>query len=170
MSRSFLALLCVSLLLACSPERSELLAANKALVREFVDIGNARQFDRLAEVIADDFVRHSQATPGLVITNRDAFRAFMEQDILTFPDSQVSIQQSVAEGDRVAVWATYSGTQLGPMGGFPATGKRMAIEFGAVFRIEHGRIAELWVTWDNLAALAQLGLLPEPSADPSQQT
>ncbi|HEY5654614.1 MAG TPA: ester cyclase, partial [Woeseiaceae bacterium] len=89
MSRLFLALLCISLLLACSPKESELLAANKALVREFVDIGNARQFDRLAEVVADDFVRHSQATPGLVITNRDAFRAFMEQDILTFPDSQV---------------------------------------------------------------------------------
>lgn len=160
----------VILVAACCPDSADPLATNKALVREFVDIGNARQFDRLAEVVADDFVRHSQATPGLVITNRDAFRAFMEQDILTFPDSQVSVQQSVAEGDRVAVWATYSGTQLGPMGGFPATGKRMAIEFGAVFRIEHGRIAELWVTWDNLAALAQLGLLPEPSADPSQPT
>jgi steroid delta-isomerase-like uncharacterized protein len=155
----------VILLAACCPNSEAPLTTNKALVREFVTIGNARQFDRLPEVVADNFTRHSQATPGLVITNRDAFRAFMEQDALAFPDSQVTLHQVVAEGDRVAVWATYSGTQQGPMGGFPPSGKRMAVDFGAIFRIENGLIAELWVTWDNMAALAQLGLLPQPPED-----
>ena len=159
---------CLILLAACCPNPGDQLATNKALVREFVAIGNARQFDRLSVVVASDFNRLSQATPGLVITNRDAFRAFMEQDALAFPDSQVALHQVVAEGDRVAVWATYSGTQQGPMGAFPPTGKRMAIDFGAVFRIDNGMIAELWVTWDNLAALAQLGLLPEPSGEAEQ--
>lgn len=161
MLRNFLVLL-LAMMTACVPDSAERLEANKALVREFVAIGNARQFDRLADVVAADFNRHSQATPGLIIDNRDAFRDFMEQDVQAFPDSQVTIQQMVAEGDRVAVWATYSGTQRGPMGSFPPSGKHMAIDFGAVFRIDNGLIAELWVTWDNLAALAQLGLLPEP--------
>lgn len=158
----------VILLAACGPDSTDPLATNKALVREFVAIGNAREFDRLPEVVADTFNRHSQATPGLVITNRDAFRAFMEQDLLAFPDSQVTLHQLVAEGDRVAVWATYSGTQQGPMGGFPPSGKRMAVDFGAVFRIENGLIAELWVTWDNMAALGQLGLLPKPAVEGAQ--
>lgn len=161
MPRNLLVLL-MALMTACIPEPAEQLAANKALVREFVAIGNARQFDRLADVVAADFIRHSQATPGLVIDNRDAFRAFMEQDAQVFPDSQVTVQQMVAEDDKVAVWATYGGTQLGPMGSFPPSGKHMAVDFGAVFRIDNGLIAELWVTWDNMAALAQLGLLPEP--------
>lgn len=168
MLRLFSVTTCLILLAACCPDSGEQLVTNKSLVREFVAIGNARQFDRLSEVIADDFTRHSQATPGLVVTSRNAFRAFMEQDVLAFPDSQVTLHQVVAEGDRVAVWATYSGTQLGQMGPFPPTGKRMAIDFGAVFRIENGLIAELWVTWDNMAALGQLGLLPEPPADTAQ--
>ena len=49
------------------------------------------------------------------------------------------------------------------MGPFPATGKRMESECAGIFRIDDGRIAELWVTWDNLAGLAQLGLLPPPA-------
>ena len=138
------------------------LADNKAVVEGFVAVGNARELDRLGEYVADDFVRHCQATPDLDIRSREQFRAFMEADVATFPDSQVEVKQMVAEGDRVAVWATYSGTQEGPMGPFPPSGARMSLDFGAVFRIEGGRIAELWVTWDNMAALAQLGHVPPP--------
>ncbi len=76
------------------------------------------------------------------------------------PDSKVEINQMVAEDDRVAIWATYSGTQEGAMGPFPPSGKRMVLEFGAIFRVEEGKLAELWVTWDNMAALSQLGHFP----------
>jgi predicted ester cyclase len=68
----------------------------------------------------------------------------------------------LAEGDLVAIWATYEGTQRGQMGPFPPSGKKMRVDFGAILRVENGKIAELWVTWDNMAALAQLGHLPAP--------
>ncbi len=45
------------------------------------------------------------------------------------------------------------------MGPFPPSGKKMQVDFGAVLRVENAMIAELWVTWDNMAALAQLGHL-----------
>jgi predicted ester cyclase len=48
------------------------------------------------------------------------------------------------------------------MGPFPTSGKRMEVDFGAVLRVENGKVAEMWVTWDNMAALAQLGHLPTP--------
>jgi len=76
------------------------------------------------------------------------------------------MQQLVAEGDRVAGLATYSGTQTGPMGDIPATGKAVEAPVLAMFRIEEGRIAELWVVWDNVAMLTQLGQFP-PSRPPS---
>jgi predicted ester cyclase len=52
------------------------------------------------------------------------------------------------------------------MGAFPATGKRVQAPFLAMFRMESGQIAELWVEWDNVAMLTQLGLFP-PSPPPS---
>lgn len=69
----------------------------------------------------------------------------------------------MAEGDLVAVWATYEGTQKGPMGPFPASGRRMQLDFGAFLRLEKGKIAEMWVTWDNAAAHVQPGHLPAPA-------
>jgi steroid delta-isomerase-like uncharacterized protein len=122
--------------------------------------GNERAFDALDTIVAANFVRHSQATPDLTVGNLEQFKAFLRQDAATFPDSRVTTHQLVAEGDRVAFHGTYAGTQEGPMGPFPASGKRMEIEFFGVFRIEDDRIAELWVAWDNLAALTQLGHWP----------
>jgi predicted ester cyclase len=62
----------------------------------------------------------------------------------------------------VAILGTYSGTNTGPMGDIPATGKSIESPFLGIFRIESGKVAELWVEWDNLAFLAQLGLYPPP--------
>jgi predicted ester cyclase len=74
----------------------------------------------------------------------------------------VTIEKLIAEGDEVAALATYSGTLTGPMGEYPATGRSVEITFLSIFRIDTGRVAELWVEWDNVAMLTQLGLLPPP--------
>jgi steroid delta-isomerase-like uncharacterized protein len=113
--------------------------------------------------VTEDFTRHSAATAGPLVTSRDQFIQLQKSFLVTFPDQRVTLQQLVAEGDRVAALATYSGTQTGPMDGFPTTGKAVQAPFLALFRIDAGRIAELWVEWDNLAMLEQLGLFPPPS-------
>ena len=133
---------------------------NKALVRRFGDAMNARRWDLLDEIVAPDFVRHCQATPGVDVRSLQAFKAFVRDDTATFPDSVQTLRHIVADGDFVAVWLTYEGTQRGPMGPFPPSGKRMQLDVGAVLRVEGGKLAEMWVTWDNMAALAQLGHLP----------
>jgi predicted ester cyclase len=133
---------------------------NKALVRRSGEAMNARQLDLLDEIVAPDFVRHCQATPGIAVRSLQAFKAFLRDDTAAFPDSVQTLTHMVAEGDLVAVWVTYEGTQRGPMGPFPPSGKRMLLDFGAVLRVEGGKLAEMWVTWDNMAALTQLGHLP----------
>jgi steroid delta-isomerase-like uncharacterized protein len=152
------------LVLACTASTADVTEQNKELVRQFVEAGNARDFAALDSLLTDDFTRHSQATPDVVVQDRDQFRTFLRQDSATFPDSRVTMQQLVAEDDLVAFHANYVGTQEGPMGPFPASGRQMDIEFFGVFRIEDDRIAELWLTWDNLSALAQLGHWP-PAAE-----
>ncbi len=133
---------------------------NKTLVRRIWDAMNARQYDALDELIAHDVVRHCEATPGIEIRSLEQFKEFLRGDLSVFPDSVQSLRHVVAEGDLVAVWATYEGTQRGPMGPFPASGRRARFDFAATFRVENGKIAEWWVTWDNVTVLRALGHLP----------
>ena len=135
---------------------------NKELGRRFTEVLNNRQWDLLDELVAPDFQRHCQATPGVVVKSLEEFKAFLRADAASFPDSVQTPRLIVAEDDMIAVWAAYEGTQLGQMGPFPPSGKRMSIDFSAMIRVEAGKIAELWVVWDNVAALTQLGHLPAP--------
>jgi len=143
-------------------------AANKHLVREFTDATNAKDWDALARLLSDDFVRHSAATAGPPVTSRDQFIALQESFLKSFPDQKVTIDLLVAEGDYVAARAHYSGTLLGPLGGTPATGKSVNAPFLGMFRVDSGRIAELWVEWDNLNMMSQLGLFPPPAPGSGQ--
>lgn len=133
------------------------------LVRRFGEAMNGRRLDLLDDIVAPDFVRHCQATPQIEVRSLEAFKEYLRQDFAAFPDSVQTLELQVAEGDLIALWLTYDGTQKAPMGPFPASGKKMHLEFGAFLRVRSGKIAEMWVTWDNMAALAQLGHLgPAP--------
>lgn len=133
---------------------------NKTLVRRMGEAIDGRRWDTLDRVVAPNFVRHCQATPQVDVCNLEAFKRFLQQDAAVFPDSTQTLKHMVAEGDLVAIWVTYAGTQQGEMGPFPPSGRKMQVDFGAVLRIESGKVAEMWVTWDNMAVLTQLGHLP----------
>ncbi len=154
----------VLLTAACAQPTPKRLEANKDLVRRFAEATNAANWDALGGVVAETFTRHSAATPGPPVRSRGDFIRLQESFLVSFPDQRVTIERLVAEGDYVAALATYSGTQTGPMDQFPATDKRVEAPFLSLFRIEDGLIAELWVEWDNLAMLSQLGLFPPPAA------
>ncbi len=139
----------------------------KVLVQRFGQAMNSRQWDLLDDVVAPGFVRHCQATPDVDVRSLQAFKEYLKQDDSVFPDSVQTLHHHVVEGDLVAIWATYEGTQKGPMGSFPPSGKRVSLDFAAFLRVEGGRIAEMWVTWDNLTALFQLGHLPPGPRKPA---
>jgi predicted ester cyclase len=119
-----------------------------------------RQPDAFDDLIAPDVVRHCEATPGVEAQSLDQVKKFLRQNTAVFPDSVQTIKLLVAEGNLIAAWTTYEGTQQGPMGPFPPSGRKAKFDFGAVFRIEGGKIAEWWVTWDNMTILRALGHLP----------
>ena len=141
------------------------LAENKDLVRRFVTASNELDFAALDQIVAPDVVRHSQSTPDLVITSVEDLKAFLEQDAATMEGASVDVHTMVAEGDRVALYGTFSGKHVGNFGPLEATGKSVSANLHAMFRIEDKRIAEFWVLWDNVYVLAQLGHSPFRPAD-----
>jgi predicted ester cyclase len=133
---------------------------NKELVAEAFAVIEAGDFEKLDQFIAADYVRHCQATPDVQVTSLEGFKEFLIRDLETVSDPKMVLHRMVAEDDLVSFWATYSGIQDGPMGPYPATGKRMELDFAGMHRVADHKIVETWVIWDNLTGLAQLGLFP----------
>lgn len=136
----------------------------KSLVGAFIEAINSADYPRLHGVLAPDVIRHCMATPDVRVTSAADFEAFDRDTRATFPDQRITVQRIVAEADAAAVLATFSGTQQGPMGPFPPTGRRVESQLLGMFRFAEGRIAEIWVEWDNIAFLSQLGHFPPPPA------
>lgn len=126
----------------------------------FFDAWNSRHPETFDDLIMPDVVRHSDATPGVDAHSLGQIKEFLAQDTADFPDSVQTIKLLIAEGHYVAAWVTYEGTQRGPMGPLPPSGRKAQFDFGAVFRIDSGKIVEWWVTWDNMKILRSLGHLP----------
>jgi steroid delta-isomerase-like uncharacterized protein len=136
---------------------------NKAVVREFIAAINRKEWDKLSEWVTSHVVRHGQTSGQAPVRSLDNLKEFLQREAETFPDAQETIHFLVAEGDKVAACLTFRGTQQGPLGPFPASGKTLAADFLCIFRLEDGRIAEMWVEWDNLNALVQLGHFRPPA-------
>jgi len=142
-------------------------AENIRIVKSMADAINERNLTALDHLVAQDVVRHSAATADVTVTNLEEFREFLKTDFAAVPDSVQTIDLIFADDEFVAMKATYSGTQKGPMGPFPPSGKKLVLPYIGILRIADGKVAEIWVEWDNLYALAQLGHL-QPASQPSQ--
>jgi steroid delta-isomerase-like uncharacterized protein len=128
----------------------------KAVVRGYVDtVWNRQQMDRADECVAADFIDHG-ALPGQAGGLAGAKQKWaMYQAAL--PDLRVTIDDMVAEGDKVAVRRSYTGTHQGHLFGVPPTGKAVRFVGFGIFRLADGRIAEHWELFDRFAIMQQLG-------------
>jgi predicted ester cyclase len=155
-----LALIFLFGILSCTDSNINLAQQNKEIVRKSFEVVGNGDYEAMNNYIAEDFVRHCQATPELIIESLDAFKEFIRMDRKSIPDQKLNIIMLVAEGDLVSFWGTYTGTQTGQMGPFPPTGKFAELDFSGVHRLENGKVVETWVTWDNITILSQLGHFP----------
>lgn len=129
---------------------------NKDLVLAFINATNLKDWDKVLYLVHQDFVRHSSSTPKEIKSNFGIVN-FHKQELETFPDIHESILFMIEEKDMVAARIRFSGTQLGNLGPYPPTGKRLTADYNCFFRIEEGKIGESWVEYDNLNGLIQLG-------------
>jgi steroid delta-isomerase-like uncharacterized protein len=135
--------------------------ANKALIRRLYDEGfNKGRVELADEIIAADFVDQG-AAPGLPSTGPESFKQTLQVFRTAFPDMHATIEDMIAEGDKVAMRCRWHGTHLGEFFGAPATGRSFTLTSTDVLRIERGKIAEHWGNEDDLGMLRQLGILSE---------
>lgn len=140
-------------------------AANKALVRRFIEEGsNARDYDLIEEVTASDIVIHNAPGTDEEVIGRDAYMGLIREYFEAIPDLSVTLEDIIAEDELVAYRATYTGTHEGEIMGVPATGKKVSVEGNVFVRIEDGKVAELRGQLDTLGFLQQLGAIEAPGA------
>jgi len=135
---------------------------NKAAVTRMLERLSAGDIRGFTDALAPNYVRHCQAMPPELqeIRGRDAMHQWLVSNQVTFPDYREEIESLIGEGAFVAWRSRGVGTQRGALGPFPATHKRMELTIIGMHRFEAGLVVETWTSWDNLAALTQLGLLP----------
>jgi steroid delta-isomerase-like uncharacterized protein len=132
---------------------------NKAVIRRFVEeVQNDRNWDAYDELNDPDFVNLS-APPG-VPADRDGGKVFLSGFLNAFPDSHVTVDEMVAEGDLVVTKKTFTGTHTADMGDIPATGKHVTVQYVDFMRVRDGKIIEHWLCMDQLSFMQQLGIIP----------
>jgi steroid delta-isomerase-like uncharacterized protein len=118
----------------------------------------ARELDEALVMVADDILDHA-ATPGQP-PGKEGGRQLFLSFYSAFPDFMIVVDEATAEGDKVAVRATFSGTHKGSFQGLQPTGKYFSTNGIEVFRVENGLFTERWFWFDTVNLMTQLGLMP----------
>ena len=135
--------------------------ANKANAQRFVDeVVNGGNLALIDELQAPDFVNHA-GPPGVPPT-RDGTKAIMAMLHKAFPDLHATVDDVIAEGDKVVQRTTSHGTMKGEFAGMPPSGKSATWQQVHITRFVDGITVEHWVVIDQLSMLQQLGFAEAP--------
>jgi steroid delta-isomerase-like uncharacterized protein len=130
---------------------------NKALARRAWEVLDNP--DLIDEVYAADVVWHE---PDQEVQGIEEAKQFVGMYKTAFPDLNVTVEDVIAEGEKVVTRVTFRGTHQGEVEEFgPPTGRQIELTGITISRIEGGRIVEDWDSYDNLSIMQQLGLVPE---------
>lgn len=132
---------------------------NKALVQQFLEkVWNEGDTSAIDETLAADYVNHDPSAAGYP-PGPEVYRQGVKRFRSAFPDLHTTIEDMVAEGDKVVVRGTDRATQQGEFMGVAPSGKPIQVRWINIYRIEDGKIAEQWMSSDGLGMLQQLGMI-----------
>jgi steroid delta-isomerase-like uncharacterized protein len=134
--------------------------ANKAIVRRYFTMFNSGDLGELAEIVSQDYGDKLEGQSSGI----EVIRSYLLGLKASFPDFTWTIEQMIAEGDRVAVMNRVSGTHLHDFGGLAPTGNRVDFAAFQIYRIENGKLAEHWEVADFAKFQEQLGSPPQAAA------
>ena len=129
------------------------LEENKAVVRKFIEAYNKHDLSSIDDFIAPDFVDHTHHT------GREGLKQLFSMAFKAFPDWNETIEDIIAEGDKVWVRITFTGTNTGEWLGFAPTGKKVTSKNVDTYRIVNGKLAEYWNVTDASDFNRQLGII-----------
>ena len=134
---------------------------NKANIRHgFEEIWNQGKLDVVDELVTSDYLLHDPSMPE-DMRGPEGFKQFVTMYRTAFPDFHVTIEDQIAEGDKVVTRWTCTGTHQGELMGIAPTGVRgTGVSGVTIDRIANGKSVESWNAWDVLRMLQNLGVVP----------
>ena len=136
---------------------------NKAVSRRFLEeVFGKGKLNVLDEIIASDHVNSGPGTPPGLPTGPEGSKQLVTMYRNAIPDVHFTIDDQIAEGDKVWTRWTGHGTYTGELFGIPATGKSATVTGIGVDRIVNGKIVESWGIFDQFGMMQQLGVIPTP--------
>jgi steroid delta-isomerase-like uncharacterized protein len=135
---------------------------NKILARRFLqEVFSEGDLEEAGELFAEGFVLHDPAIPEEV-RGPEGVKGYVGMYRAAYPDTNFTIEDQIAEGDRVVTRWTGRGTHQGELMGVAPTGSRVEVP-GILFdRVSEGKIEESWVVYDALGMMRQIGAIPAP--------
>ena len=133
---------------------------NKAKVRRIIEeVWNRGNLAVLDELIAPNCVFHD---PRSTLQGPEGIKRYVMMYRIAFPDVHFTIDDLIAEGERVVIRWTVTGTHKGELQGIAPTGKHLTVTGMAMSRFVKGKVVEDWINFDALGLLQQLGVVPAP--------
>jgi C-1 hydroxylase len=129
------------------------LEKNKTIVRGFIEAYNERKLDLIDDFVSPDYIDHSNNV------GREGLKQLIAMGLNSFPDWLETIEDIIAEGDKVWVRLTYTGTHKGEFMGLTPTGKKITSKAVDIYRIVDGKLAEYWNVTDNVNIFKQVGAI-----------
>lgn len=158
-------LLAAAFLVACgdsaSSDTDATTKANLEVVSRFIEeFKNKANQEIVDELMSPDFVHH--LTDPRLPEGREAIKLLGQSIVAGFPDVHASVQDLLADGDKVIERTQTSATHTGEFNGIPPTGRQVGWTEIHIYRLEGGKIVEMWSEIDLLGLLVQLGAIPGP--------
>ncbi len=127
---------------------------NASLARRVIQTINAANAVLGDQVISPAYVNHDPVVP--LAADWPTYRSVIDAQRAAFPDLHLTIEDVFASGDRVALRVKWTGTNLGPFNGIPATGRQVETTLTIIYRVADGQIVEGWTSWDAAGLMQQL--------------
>jgi len=132
--------------------------SNKAVVQRFREALDAGDLEGAMAVFAPNAVVHMASAPEPL--SMEGFKQLGQVLLSAFTGSTTTVEDMIAEGDKVVSRLTFRGAHTGDMMGIPPTGKSVAISEIIIDRLADGKIVESWRLFDQMAMMQQMGLIP----------
>ncbi len=137
---------------------------NKATVRRFYEQAINKQDAAAIDAFIDPRCVDHALPPGMP-AGIEGSKQFIAMYLTAFPDLHFTVEDMIAEGDRVVARLTTRGTHNGPFLGVPPTGKTTSITCIDINRLSNGKTVEHWLEMDSLGLFQQLGVIPAPGQE-----
>jgi len=132
----------------------------KVLAEKEIKVWNGGPLSLFDEILSPEYVMHG--VDAIDIIGIEAYKEYVTSTRTSFPDFNVTIDELIIKGDKVVMRWTITGTNTGPFGDLPSTGKKFKVSGVTIGHYVDGKARETWMFYNEVLSLSQLGFTITP--------